>query len=128
MSDAWDCLLNSDSSSKLQARKGLPSLRRLPAAFVVLGVLTTGALAQQSWEELPMMELHGFYRGPMKDTLIQRWRDTETGAICYIYMPIIAQNTPTEGAPYVHYGSNQIGTISCVPGPTTPPPAAAKKK
>jgi len=120
--------LSSNSSSKvLQARKGLLSVRRLQVAFVVLGLLSTGAHAQQSWEELPMMELQGFYRGPMKDTLIQRWRDPETGAICYIYMPIIAQNTPTEGAPYVHYGSNQIGSISCVPAPATTPEPAPKK-
>jgi len=124
--------LSSKCSSRLsQARKGLLSVGRLQAAFVVLGIISSGAQAQaqaqQSWEELPMMELQGFYRGPMKDTLIQRWRDTETGAICYIYMPIIAQNTPTEGAPYVHYGPNQIGSISCVPALATPPAASGKK-
>lgn len=66
------------------------------------------------------MELQGFYRGPLQDTVIQRWRDSETGAVCYIYMPIIAENTPTQGAPYVRYGANQIGSISCVAAPSGP--------
>src|SRR5690606_3143363 len=128
MSEAWIRILSSDSFSRLQPRQSRRPLMKLHGAFLALAALSAGANAQQSWEQLPMMELQGIYRGPMRDTLIQRWRDPETGAICYIYLPIIAQNAPAEGAPYVQYGSNQIGTISCVPGPATTPPAAPDMK
>src|SRR5262245_24319139 len=42
------------------------------------------------WEQLPMMQLEQMYRGPLKDTVIQRWRDPVLGSVCYLYLPITA--------------------------------------
>jgi hypothetical protein len=69
------------------------------------------------WERLPRMLLQQQYAGPLKDTLIQRWRDPETNLICYVYLPFIAaHSTPTPNG-YVQYGPNVIGSISCVSPP-----------
>jgi hypothetical protein len=80
------------------------------------------------WERLPRMLLQQQYAGPLKDTLIQRWRDPETNLICYVYLPFIAaHSTPSPNA-YVQYGPNVIGSISCLspPAEATRPTAAAK--
>ena len=82
---------------------------------------------QITWEQLPHMQLEGNFAGPLKDTTIQRWRDTSENVVCYIYAPFNAQHSTPTATGYVVYGANQIGTISCVPGraPATPPRAAA---
>jgi hypothetical protein len=66
------------------------------------------------WERLPRMLLQQQYAGPLKDTLIQRWRDPETNLICYVYLPITAAHSPPTATSYVQYGPNVIGSISCV--------------
>ena len=83
------------------------------------------------WEQLPRMLLQQQYAGPLKDTLIQRWRDPETNLICYIYLPFTAAHSAPTPTSYVLYGPNAIGSISCVSAPTVPaaatrPTAAAK--
>ena len=53
-------------------------------------------------------------RGPLKDTVIQRWRDPNTGVLCNIYLPVVVQHLPPLENGMVHYGANGTGTISCV--------------
>lgn len=68
------------------------------------------------------MELQGQYAGPLRDTIIQRWRDPRDGTVCYIYLPITVSHTPPPETGYVKYGPNAIGSISCMPGPIATPP------
>jgi hypothetical protein len=75
------------------------------------------------WAKLPRMQLERQFAGPLQDTVIQRWRDPVDGTICYIYLPITAAHTPPTASGYVQYGSNTIGSLSCV---ATPPPAAPR--
>ncbi|WP_170181731.1 hypothetical protein [Phreatobacter stygius] len=69
------------------------------------------------WGQMPRMQLERQFAGPLRDTVIQRWRDPADGSICYIYLPITAAHSPPVGGGFVQYGSNTIGTISCTPGP-----------
>jgi hypothetical protein len=82
--------------------------------------------AASEWEKLPRMTLEVVFAGPLRDTIIQRWRDPVDGMICYLYMPITAQHSTPLPSGFVQYGANSIGSISCVPGP--PPSAAAQAK
>ena len=86
------------------------------------------AEALVAWEKMPRMLLQHQYAGPLKDTVIQRWRDPETNLICYVYLPFTAAHSPPTGTSYVQYGPNVIGSISCVspPAEATRPTAAAK--
>ena len=85
-----------------------------------LGALTalalpSGALAQGAkWESIPTMQLERLYRGPLRDTVVQRWRDPVDGNVCYLYIPISAQHSAPNETGYVQYGGNVIGSISCV--------------
>ncbi|HUD51781.1 hypothetical protein [Parvibaculum sp.] len=63
---------------------------------------------------LQHMELEGQYAGPLKDTLIQRWRDPAAGMICYVYLPIVVEHSKPTPMGLVQYGANGIGSISCV--------------
>ena len=109
---------------------------RLAFASLIACLLSLAAQAQQpqppppqqpqqsaAWDQLPRMQLERQFAGPLQDTIIQRWRDPVDGTICYIYLPITAAHTPPTGSGYVQYGSNTIGSISCV-APVRPPPAA----
>jgi hypothetical protein len=80
---------------------------------------------QITWEQLPRMQLEANFAGPLKDTTIQRWRDTSENVVCYVYAPFNAQHSTPTATGYVVYGANQIGSISCVPGHASPPRAAA---
>jgi hypothetical protein len=69
----------------------------------------------QNWEGFPMMILEQVFRGPLRDTVIQRWRDPVNSIICYVYLPISAPlAAPQPGSNFVQYGPNIIGSISCV--------------
>lgn len=70
--------------------------------------------AKQEWGNLPTMLLEKIYRGPLRDTIIQRWRDPIDGSVCYLYIPISAPLLPPTAEGYVQYGANQIGSISCI--------------
>jgi len=84
------------------------------------------------------MLLEKIYRGPLRDTIIQRWRDPIDGSVCFLYIPISAPLLPPPAEGYVQYGPNQIGSISCIHptqvlqlwqgGPPPPVPAPATKK
>ena len=104
----------------------------LAAAWLGLVPTTTWAQvagAGQSWEQLPRLGLEGQFAGPLRDTLIQRWRDPQTGALCYVYLPISAPHSPPTPAGYVQYGPSGIGSISCMPGaPPEPAQAAPARK
>ena len=83
------------------------------------------------WEKLPRMQLERQFAGPLKDTIIQRWRDPTDGTICYIYLPISAPHSPPTQPGFVQYGGNIIGTLSCYAAPVSPAanrPAPAQKK
>jgi hypothetical protein len=61
------------------------------------------------------MTLEAQFAGPLQDTVVQRWADPDTGATCYIYLPIVVQHSnPLENG-MVHYGLNSVGSISCLP-------------
>jgi hypothetical protein len=93
-------------------------MTRLWWSAVVL-LSPAAAVAQQpqpgpsEWEKLPRMQLERQFAGPLQDTIIQRWRDTVDGTICYIYLPITAPHSPPVVGGYVQYGANTIGSISC---------------
>ena len=59
------------------------------------------------------MKLEAQFYGPLKSTVIQRWRDDESGMLCYIYLPIIVPHSKPLPNGLVYYGSNTLGTISC---------------
>ncbi len=63
------------------------------------------------------MQLEETYAGPLKDTVIQRWRDPANGTTCYIYLPIIVRHAGTAPSALTFYDANAIGSISCVPRP-----------
>ena len=69
------------------------------------------------------MQLDRQFAGPLEDTVIQRWRDPKDNTVCYIYLPIAAPHSLPTASGYVEYGSNTIGSISCIPGTLLPPPA-----
>ena len=123
---------------------------RLPIATVALGLFlampgtvqaqptpppATPVQQHNDWENFPTMLLEKVYRGPLRDTIIQRWRDPIDGSVCFLYLPISAPFAPPSQSGYAQYGPNQIGSISCthptqvvqiMPGnAASPPPAAA---
>src|ERR1043165_1068396 len=86
---------------------------------------------QSTWDTLPRMQLERQFAGPLRDTVVQRWRDPVDGTLCYIYLPISAQHSPPTPSGFVNYGSNSIGSISCAPGAparNSAPMAAPKSK
>ena len=105
------------------------------------GSAPPAAAPTPAWESFPTMQLERVYRGPLKDTVVQRWRDTVDGSVCFLFIPIsVPQLTQQVANPqYVQYGANGIGSISCVhptqvvqlvssarPGPAGAPPRVAE--
>src|SRR3954469_1092048 len=89
---------------------------RFRALFAGIGlILAPPALAQNAkWDSIPTMQLERLYRGPLRDTVVQRWRDPVDGNVCYLYIPISAQHSAPNETGYVQYGPNTIGSISCL--------------
>jgi len=81
-----------------------------------------------TWAQLPRMELERQFAGPLQDTIIQRWRDPVDGTTCYIYLPITAQHSTPGQSGFVQYGSNVIGSISCVGGSAAAASGSPAKK
>jgi hypothetical protein len=93
-----------------------------------------------SWESFPTMQLERVYRGPLRDTIIQRFRDPVDGTVCFVYIPISAPLVQqAAGQAYVQYGPNVIGSVSCVhptqlvqlvqrPAPVPPSAATAETR
>lgn len=71
------------------------------------------AAAGQQAPPLQRMRLEAQYAGPLRDTIVQRWRDPVDGTVCYIYLPILVQHAPGPSG-LVQYGPNGIGSISCL--------------
>jgi hypothetical protein len=59
------------------------------------------------------MKLEAQFAGPLKSTVIQRWRDDEAGLTCYVYLPILVPHSKPLPNGLVFYGANNIGSISC---------------
>ncbi len=110
---------------------------------IILGALaalaTTSAFAEAAkgqpnqpagspWQKMPRMKLEAQFAGPLRDTIIQRWRDPGDGSVCYLYLPIAAPHSPPAASGFVQYGANTIGTISCFANPAARPPAQAEAK
>jgi hypothetical protein len=74
------------------------------------------------------MQLERQFAGPLRDTVVQRWRDTADGTVCYIYLPISAQHSLPTPSGFVNYGGNTIGSISCLSGPPRAPAASPPLK
>ena len=72
------------------------------------------AAADSSPTAIRHWEMQAQFEGPLKDTVVQRWRDPATGVLCYIYLPVIVQHSAPLQNGMVHYGSSDTGTISCV--------------
>ena len=94
-------------------------LRVLAGSLALSALSFTHAKAQQTpaqnWEGLPMMNLEQVFRGPLPDTVIQRWRDPVNSSNCYMYLPVFAPlAAPQPGSNFFQYGPNIIGSISCV--------------
>jgi hypothetical protein len=80
------------------------------------------------------MYLEKQFSGPLRDTVIQRWKDPADGATCFVYLPITVTHSAVAETGFVQYGDSTIGSISCFPGkanvtqravpPAAPPPAA----
>jgi hypothetical protein len=74
----------------------------------------TGKSAPKPQANPDQIVLEMQFPGPFQDTVIQRWRDTRTGAVCYLYIPVtVPIDKP---GPPRSYGANNIGSISCVAG------------
>ena len=110
----------------------LRALAALAALAVPGGALAqaapppAGAEAPQRWDAMPRLQLEAQFAGPLRDTIIQRWRDGE-GTVCYVYLPITAQHSPPTPSGYVQYGANTIGSISCMPAPAARPAPPARR-
>ncbi len=83
-------------------------------AWASLWVASPAFAQPAKWDEIPAMQLERLYRGPLRDTVVQRWRDPADGTVCYLFIPINAQHSPPNETGYIQYGPNTIGSISCV--------------
>ena len=89
------------------------------SAYVTLAADQNPAVKPYADQQRPQqlhMQLEGQFAGPLKDTIIQRWRDPVDGTVCYIYLPVVVPHAPGPSG-YVQYGANAIGSISCIPSP-----------
>ena len=103
---------------------GLVEFKHVSASlFLAASCIFSPAFAQQQqvqppqqqaeWSKLPRMQLERQFAGPLRDTIIQRWRDPVDGTICYLYLPIVGTHSAPNASGYVEYGANMIGSISC---------------
>ena len=89
------------------------------AALVLLYLQMRGGMSNTSGDDqrhppqFPRMQLQSQYAGPIEGTVIQRWRDPIDGTICYISLPMVVHHEPAPSG-YVEYGSQAIGSISCM--------------
>lgn len=112
-----------------------PARAQAPAAAPAAGAPPAGGQAAQpaqapsnGWQELQPMLVERVFRGPLRDTVIQRLRDPVDGTTCFLYLPMSAA-VAAQGQ-FLVYGPNTIGSVSCfAPGQViqlqVPPPAAA---
>jgi hypothetical protein len=79
-----------------------------------------------TWDRLPRMQLEQMYAGPLQDTVIQRWRDPQTGMVCYLYLPFTVEHSARTATGSVQYGANTIGSLSCLESSEAAKTAAAQ--
>ncbi|MGA0601820.1 hypothetical protein ACO2Q3_14025 [Caulobacter sp. KR2-114] len=104
----------------------LPAALAAPAAFAQPAPArpagpAPAARPSSAWSQYPRLQLERTFAGPLQDTVIQRWRDPESGVVCYLYLPITAQHSAPLANGFVQYGPNAIGSISCAVEGTRPP-------
>lgn len=122
------------------ARAQPPPAGSVPAGSVPAPGHQSGAVPPPApaaeWGSFPTMLLEKIYRGPLRDTVVQRWRDPIDGSVCFLYIPISTPLLPQPAEGYMQYGPNQIGSISCIhptqvlqlwQGGSTPPPVPEPK-
>ena len=85
-----------------------------PIAITSRNTTEPEAAADPSPTTVRHWELQAQFEGPLKDTVVQRWRDPATGVLCYIYLPVIVQHSAPLQNGMVHYGASDTGSISCV--------------
>lgn len=84
---------------------------------LMLGLLAFNAYAENGQAPaLAPMQLDGQFQGPFQDTVIQRWRDPQTGVLCYLFIPLRVENQRTPSGGYA-YGPNTLGSMSCLAQP-----------
>jgi hypothetical protein len=103
-----------------------PAVAQQPPPQPPAGGPTGGPQLSDQWEKLPRLQLEATFAGPLRDTIIQRFRDPGDGMVCYVYLPISAPIAPSQSG-FMQYGPNSIGSISCVAGGASAPAAAAKQ-
>jgi hypothetical protein len=81
-----------------------------------------------AWQKMPKMKLEATYSGPLRDTIIQRWRDPVDGVVCHLYLPIVAPTSPVLPNGFVQYGPSTIGSISCQSPPAAAAPRVAERR
>ena len=89
----------------------------IAAATFVIGMRNSTApdAAANDPSQIGRMDIEAQFKGPLQDTLIQRLRDPATGAVCYVYLPVRVQHSQPMEDGVVVYGSNAVGSISCLP-------------
>ena len=97
----------------LEAALGPPTALAQTAAAAQRPAPPAARPAASTWSQYPRMQLERTFAGPLQDTIIQRWRDPESGLVCYLYLPITAQHSAPLANGFVQYGPNAIGSISC---------------
>ena len=85
----------------------------VPSACLLMAA--TPASAQTPAPAIPTMKLEARFQGPFPDTMIQRWRDPQTGVLCYLFLPIRVEQIPIPSGG-IAYGPNTLGSLSCVSG------------
>lgn len=83
--------------------------------------------ASDTWQKMPKMKLEAVFGGPLRDTIVQRYRDPVDGTVCYLYLPINAPTSAVQPSGFVQYGASTIGSISCFAGAVPAPQVAAKQ-
>lgn len=73
----------------------------------------SNAQGASAWMNLPTMTVERVFRGPLRDTVVQRLRDPVDGSVCFIYLPMSAA-IAAQGQ-HLIYGPNSIGSLSCFP-------------
>jgi hypothetical protein len=125
---ALACLVPVAAAAQQQAPVQQAPVQQAPAQQAPVQQPAPQAQPNSTWDTLPRMQLERQFAGPLRDTVVQRWRDPADGTICYIYLPISAPHSPPTPSGFVNYGSNSIGSISCLPGARAPAAAQAPAK
>ena len=100
----------------LGSRSGAPQTEQQVQANLQAPEVNPGTSSQPNNNErrpIGHMKLEAQFAGPLKSTIIQRWRDDEAGLTCYIYLPILVPHSKPLANGLVFYGPNTIGSISC---------------